>query len=75
MGRGVLTKGEMWTRTHTQREGHVTVEAETAVTLLQAKQRQGLLAQQRSGTGAPSQPPEGSKPAGTLVLGFQLPGL
>lgn len=51
MRRGVLTKADMWTWTHTQREGHVEVEAETGVMLPRAGQRQGLLAQQRQGGG------------------------
>ena len=43
-----LSKGEIWTQTHTQVEYHVKMKAEIGVILLQAKEHQRLQANHQS---------------------------
>lgn len=71
---GVLTR-ETWTQTQ-RGQRHAVMEAETREMLLQAGERQGLLATTRAedrGTERilPLQPPERRGPAGTLISGLR----
>lgn len=55
-------------------------EAEAGVLRLPAKGRQGSLAasgawEKRQGVDTPSEPPEGTRPANTLIRDFWLPEL